>query len=968
MKNLIKDLWLAVLLIIGASALLLLSDIEQRQGHSKNTDTNKLPSIAIMQIRSTPILDEHVQGIMDRLHELQVIAEDNSNVKIFNPQGDLGTANAIAREIANGPYDIVITSSTLSLQTFANANQATGKLHIFGAVTDPYGTGVGITGPEKNQHPAYMCGIGTFQPVESVFKVLLALKPNLKKVGVVWNSGEQCSEACVFLARKVCKNLGIELVEAVATNTSEVVEATKSLMAKGVEAVWIGGDTVATASSKLIIKEARQNGIPVFTNDPGDVSRGALFGIGADYHTVGVYTANMAYEVIQGKKPADMKIENIIPEIMNFNNDVLATLGKEWRMTPEVQKLLSTQINFQITKTAVIDFEAYAKEKRQPTIDDLINASSFQNLWAINGRPAKIALINLVDNLVLEQAIKGVEAGLTESGLVNKKDYIIKKYCAQGEISQLPQIIQTVLIDKPDVIVTVTTPVFMAVAGKVHNVPVVFTVASDPVKLNIFKNERPKNICGVHDNPPVDKLLEMARKYNTSLKKAGIIYDASQSNSVISVEKLRIAGKQQNIEILEATASTVSDLPMAAQSLIQRGAKAFIISADNLASTGFSSIIKVAKGADIPVYVTDMDLIKLGAAGGIGDNFFTWGNQSGKMAAKVLAGVPPYKLPIVETQNLQVAEPSNQLSGNKQTHKIFKLRLVLYSETEFAERCKEGIIDGLVKAGLREGRDFEMKYYNAQGDMSTLSSIMTTIKSDRADLLFTVSTPALQAALRQAGPDTKIVFTGVGDGVKAGAGTSETNHLPNVTGITTRSPFDGMAKIIHETMPAAKRVGTLFSPAEINSVLYKDWFSTALKKQGIQLLAIPVSSSTDIAQAATELCRSNIQMVCQIVDNLTRPGFALISRKAYEKNLPVFVFDSDQMKDGGAICLARDYYDAGIEAAKKAVDVLFGENPASIPFNNTKSERMLYQPALAKKYNLKMSESFLQKAIVYQSK
>lgn len=668
MKNLIKDLWLVVLLIIGASALLLFSDLEQRQGHTKGADASTLPSIAILQIRSTSILDEHVQGIIDRLKELQVIAPDQSNVKVFNPQGDMTTANTIAREVANGPYDIVITSSTLSLQTFANANKTTEKLHIFGAVTDPYGTGVGITGPEKNQHPSYMCGIGTFQPVESAFKIIHALQPNLKKVGVVWNPGEQCSEACVSKARKICKMLGLELVEAVATNTSEVVEATKSLMAKGVQAVWIGGDTVANSSIKLIIKEARQNAIPVFTNDPSDAEKGALFGLGADYHTVGVYTANMAYEVIQGKKPSEMKIENVIPELLNFNNDVFVTLGKAWKMTPDVQKLIRSE------------------------------------------------------------------------------------------------------------------------------------------------------------------------------------------------------------------------------------------SASKLA----------------------------------------------------------------ETQNQQVVEPSNQLAvGTKKLEKV-KLRIVLYSETEFAERCKEGILDGLKKAGLREGKEFEMKDYNAQGDMTTLSSIMTTIKSDRVDVLFTVSTPALQAALRQAGTDTKIVFTGVGDGVKAGGGTSETNHLPNVTGITTRSPFDGMAKIIHETLPAAKRVGTLFSPAEVNSVLYKDWFSEALQKQGIQLVAIPVTSSTDIVQAATELCRNDIQLVCQIVDNLTRPGFALISRKASENNIPVYVFDSDQIKDGGAICLARDYYDAGVEAAEKAVDILNGANPASIPFNNTQSESLMYQPELAKKYNLKLSDSFLHKATVFQ--
>ena len=652
MVNLIKDLWLALLLILGASLLLLLSDLEQRKGRKKDIDQKRFPSIAIMQIRSTPLLDNHVAGITDRLQELGFIAPDKQNIRIFNPQGDLATANTIAREIVNGPYELVITSSTLSLQTFAKANQTTGKLHVFGAVTDPYGTGVGIKGAEPGQHPPYMAGIGTFQPVRRAFQVLWELQPAIKKVGVVWNPGEQCSEACLHQARKICGELGINLVEAIATNTSEVAEAARSLMAKGIEAVWIGGDTVAMSSAGMIINLAKQSGIPVFTNDPVDTANGALFGIGANYHTVGLYTADLAAQILKGKSPSEFRIENVIPEELKINKEVLASLGKSWQISKGISEILTDQAK-------------------------------------------------------------------------------------SGETQSIPH---------------------------------------------------------------------------------------------------------------------------------------------------------------------------------------------------------------------------------------FKLRVVLYSETEFAERCREGLMDGIKGAGLTESKDFELKYYNAQGDMSTLSSIMTTVKADQVDLLVAVSTPALQAAIRQAGVDTKIVFTGVGDGVKAGAGKSETEHLPNVTGITTRSPFDGMAALIKATIPSVKRVGTLFTPAEINSVLYKDWFKEALTKQGLELIAIPVTSSAEISQAATELCRNNIQLVCQIVDNLTRPGFALIARKATENNLPVFVFDSDQMKDGGVICLARDYYDAGKEAAALVIDILKGKNPGQIPFRNTQNEKLIYNPELAKKFQLKISENFTKKAILFTKK
>jgi len=959
-KHLARDLWLAVTLILAASTLLLLSDLGQRDRRLGSKQTKEFPAIAIMQIASTPLLDQHVAGVLDRLEAEGLVAPKQRNIRIYNPQGDLNTANAVAKEIVNGPFELIITSSTAALQTVARANQGIGKNHVFGAVTDPHGAGVGITGPNAEDHLSYMAGIGTFQPVAESFKILKALNPSIKRVGVVWNPGEQCSEACMYEARIICKELGIELVEAIATNTSEVAEAVQSLIAKGVEAIYVGGDTVANASLGLIINIAQKAQKPVFTNDPNDTETGALFGLGADYFTVGQYTADVAIAILRGRSPASFPVENIVPEVLTVNRELLATLGPQWSMTPEVLQKMKGIPTTPEKEQIVLDFEALRRQGITPTIEMMLNADVFVNAPVRYNTPI-VAIITLVENLLLEEAELGVEAGLIQSGLEAGRDYKIKKYSAQGEIGQLPQIIDAVIREKPDLIVTVTTPAMTAVAQRVKDIPVVFTVASDPVALNLFPNGRPDNICGIHDNPAVGELLQMAMRHNPRLRKVGVVYDPSQMNAVISVEKLRKACRQRGQQLLEATASSVTDLGMGTQSVIQRGAQAIIISADNLATTGFSTIQRAAAASDIPIFTSEPQLVKQGATGAIGDSYFEWGAEAGKMAAKIIVGVHPRDLPIAEMGNSIRIEPGSGLSA-MQKGSPFKLSIVHYSDTEFAERSHEGFLDGLRKAGYHEGNQFTLRVFNAQGDMSTLSGIMSAIKADRPDLVLVISTPALQAAIRQLGEDTRIVFTGVGDAVKAGAGRSESDHLPNITGITTRSPFHEMAKLISESVKGVRKVGTLYTPAEINSVLYMQWFREALKKYNLELVTVPVTSSAEVSQAATELCRKDIQVVCQVVDNLTRPGFALIARRAHENKLPVFVFDSDQMADGGTICLARDYYDAGFEAAHKAVRILKGESPAKIPFSNTRSLKRIYNPKRAKLYDVHLPNWFLSRA------
>lgn len=337
----LKELWLILTLIIGASLVLLASDWEQRTGGKK--EKKSYSQIAIFQITSTSLLDKHVAGVMDRLASEGMLAPDRSNVKIYNPQGDIPTANTIVREIVNSPADIVITSSTLALQNFSKANVNTKKMHVFGAVTDPYGSGVGILGPGEDMHPPYLVGIGSFQPVESAFKIARQMNPNLKKVGVVWNSGEYCSEACMVKARKICTALGITLVEAVANNTSEVSEAARSLVARGVEAIWVGGDTVATSAINLLVSIGRQADIPVFTNDPSDTKKGALFGLGANYFTVGQLTAEMAIDILRGKDPATIRIENLVPELLQINGELMTSFNGKYRLTGNLKKHLENQ-------------------------------------------------------------------------------------------------------------------------------------------------------------------------------------------------------------------------------------------------------------------------------------------------------------------------------------------------------------------------------------------------------------------------------------------------------------------------------------------------------------------------------------------------------------------------------------------------------------------------------------------------
>jgi len=318
-----------LVLIAFASSVLLLSDWRSERNGER-------PRIAILQYASSALMEESVRGIRDALAEAGWVDGRRAEIRGYNAEGDMPTANAIAAEIVGGGFDLVITTGTPALQAVANANRDGDTTHVFGAVADPAGAGVGIGRDDPLDHPSHLVGIGSFIPVGPVFELARELYPGLSVVGVAWNPAESNSEALTREGRRVCAALGIELLEANVENSAAVREAADSLVARGAEALWLGGDnTVAVAASSLV-DAAKGGGIPAFSILSGVARQGALFELGVDFHRIGEQTGALAVQILEGADPASLPVTNQIPERLEVNRAALVGLRDPWRLPEDV--------------------------------------------------------------------------------------------------------------------------------------------------------------------------------------------------------------------------------------------------------------------------------------------------------------------------------------------------------------------------------------------------------------------------------------------------------------------------------------------------------------------------------------------------------------------------------------------------------------------------------------------------------
>jgi ABC-type uncharacterized transport system substrate-binding protein len=624
----IQRLTLGILLILLVSAALLFSDWTRRSSTSST-----LPRLALVQIASQAVLDEGIQGMLQGLEETGFVPGKTLLVQRFNAENDLPTANAVANEIVARKFDLVLTASTLSLQTVAKANAAGHLRHVFGLVTDPGAAGVGISRDDPLAHPKHLAGYGTLQPVDKAFRLARELFPALKTVGVVWNPAEPNSEASTRQARQIAGDLGITLLEANVDNSSGVFEAAGSLISRGVQAFWVGGDVTVMVAIDAVITAARGGGIPVFTNVPPTAERGALFDVGADYHEVGRLAGVLAGQVLQGHDPAGVPIQNVVPERVVVNEQALVGLRDPWQVPAEVLAKADE----------VIDRDGHKKlaqrTARRPAA----------------GRTYKIGIAYFAPEPGADSTMQGLFAELEEQGFTQGVNLEVRKLHAQGEIGNIPMMLQTLDAQDLDLIVPLTTPCLTAAATVVRKTPVVFVYVYDPIAAGAGSSftEHLPTLTGVGSFPPIEDTVTLLQQVVPGVKAVGTLYNSSEANSrkVVSVARERFAA--HGIRLEEVTITNTSEVYPAAGALAARGIQALWITGDNTALQAFEGIAKIAADARLPLIINDPEFTARGALAAVGIGFYHSGRAAAKLAARVLLGESPAGIPI---ENVAVQE------------------------------------------------------------------------------------------------------------------------------------------------------------------------------------------------------------------------------------------------------------------------------------------------------------------------
>lgn len=298
MKKTIFTSILALTLLVGGCS----SKVETTQSNPNDDSSDKPLQIGITQFAEHPALDAVREGFTEELLKEGIQA----NIEYRNAQTDMSMNTTIAEKFAQEKKDLVLAITTVSAQGAKNA------IHdipvLFSAVTDPLAAELvqSMDRPSTN-----LSGTTDAAPVEKQLHLFQEMDPNIKNIGIIYNTGETNSSVQIEQAKSAADQLGLSIVSIGITNVNEIPQAVDSILDK-VDGIYTITDNVVASSIHVVASKAIAKGIPTVGAERAHVEGGILMTDGINYKELGKQTAQMAKRLLINKADiASMPVESL---------------------------------------------------------------------------------------------------------------------------------------------------------------------------------------------------------------------------------------------------------------------------------------------------------------------------------------------------------------------------------------------------------------------------------------------------------------------------------------------------------------------------------------------------------------------------------------------------------------------------------------------------------------------------------
>lgn len=283
-------------------------------------------------------LNQIVDNIKKQLASVAAEKGVEIEVKYDNCNDDSVVMNQIISNFIVDKVDLMVGVATpvaIAMQAAVETENSDIPV-VFSAVSDPVGAKLVAS---LDAPGSQITGTSDYLNTNAIMDLMLLKDPDIKKVGLLYDVGQDSSTQAIKDAKSYLQSKGIEVIERTGTTVDEVTLAAKALVSDGVQAVFTPTDNTIMKSELSIYEIFADAKIPHYTGADSFALNGAFLGYGVDYAKLGVETANMIVDImINGKDPATTPVLMFDNGTATINTEICAKLGYNF---DEVSKLFA---------------------------------------------------------------------------------------------------------------------------------------------------------------------------------------------------------------------------------------------------------------------------------------------------------------------------------------------------------------------------------------------------------------------------------------------------------------------------------------------------------------------------------------------------------------------------------------------------------------------------------------------------
>lgn len=301
-------------------------------------------------------LNQIVENINARLAEIESEQGITINVKYDNCNADANVMNQIIANFAADNVDLMVGVATPVAMAMQSATEDSKTPVVFAAVSDPVGAGLVASLEEPGSN---VTGSSDNLDTNSVMNLIFAQNPDAKKIGLLYDVGQDSSAAAIEHAKAYLDDKGVEYVERTATTAEEVALAAQALVSDGVDAVFTPTDNTIMKAELAIYETFADAGIPHYTGADSFALNGAFLGYGVDYANLGRETADMIASILtEGKDPAATPVITFDNGTATVNTEICEKLGLDFDIVSEAFAPYCTRVEEITTAESFSDLES----------------------------------------------------------------------------------------------------------------------------------------------------------------------------------------------------------------------------------------------------------------------------------------------------------------------------------------------------------------------------------------------------------------------------------------------------------------------------------------------------------------------------------------------------------------------------------------------------------------------------------